>query len=364
MASVLSVVTEATSLSIPVEISAAIDAGTPSDVTLACFYCEGDPDIDPDVADFGLRIVPLGATGRFDVAAFRRLRRLISSGEFDIVHTHQNFLGSVTRLLAAPGDVAVVDTEHNDHTHFSWLQNAANAPTLSLSECVVANSRATQRSFRPYEKLLLRWTDQTVIYNGVDIDRIEDATLSVSLPSGPTVVTAGTLTEQKNHATLLEAFRAVLDEVPAASLVVVGDGPLAADLRERASRHGVRDRTTFTGFLPTREEVYGVMQASDVCCMPSWSEGFCVAAVEAMACGLPVVASDLAVFREVVGDAGRFVPPDDPDAIATSLVNLLTNGSTRDALATRARRIAREKYPLERTANAYHELFTDILSDD
>jgi len=361
---VLSFVNSGNSTSIPVEIAAKIHDLTDVHVAIASFYDDSMEDVDPDVAALDIEFHTLGASSRFDTGAYRRLRALLE--EFDVLHTNHNAVGSLGRLAAVGTGVRIVNTEHNDHGHFSHLQNLSNCPTYPLISRLICNSDSTRHSFRPYEKPFLALTDCATVYNGVDFERIDasrERDDRPSLPEGKRIVTAATLSEQKNVLTLATAMRRVLDEVPEAELVVVGDGPLRERAERRAAELGVDDATTFLGYLPERDQVYGTLWECHVYAVPSWYEGFCNAAVEAMGCGLPVVASDIDVLREVVGDGGRFAPPSDPTAFADALIEVLRDDPERRELGRIAKRRARSRFSIERTVEEYAAVYRAVTED-
>jgi glycosyltransferase involved in cell wall biosynthesis len=361
---VLSFVNSGNSTSIPVEVAAKINDLTDVHVAIATFYDDSLEDIDPDVATLDVEFHTLGASSRFDIGAYRRLRDLLK--EFDILHTNHNSVGSLGRLAAVGTGVQIVNTEHNNHKHFSHPQNLSNCPTYPLISRLICNSKSTRHSFRRYEKPFLALTDCTTIYNGVDFERIDasrERDDHPSLPAGKRIVTAATLSEQKNVLTLVTAMERVLDEVPEAELIVVGDGPLRERAERRAAELGVNGSTTFLGYLPEREQVYRTLWDCHMYAVPSWYEGFCNAAVEAMGCGLPVVASDINVLREVVGDGGRFAPPSDPDAFAGALIDLFRNDAERRELGRVAKRRARSQFSIERTVEKYVAVYRAVMED-
>jgi glycosyltransferase involved in cell wall biosynthesis len=180
------------------------------------------------------------------------------------------------------------------------------------------------------------------------------------LPDGPKAVIVGSLIKQKNHATLLRAFQSVKQRVPDASLVIVGQGPLSGELKRLTSELGIHDSVLFTGYLPRRDDVYSVLRECALGVFPSLYEGFCVAAVEAMAVGLPVVVSDLEVLREVVGEPGVFADPNDPGAFADAISELLRDAEQRSALGDAARDRAHERFLLERTAREYYNIYKQV----
>jgi glycosyltransferase involved in cell wall biosynthesis len=363
MVRVVVFVNELVSTSIPVEIAARTHAATDAEILLVSHYDGPGDDIDPDVATLDVPTVRLDGSRRLDGTAHRQLRALCAQSEVDVLHTHHNAVGSLGRLASAGTGVAVVNTEHTDHRTLSRVQRLANAVSLPLVDVLVSNSESTRASLSWYEHRLAAGAEHEGVYNGVDSDRIDAAgTPETALPDGPLVVTVGRLIDVKNHATLLDSFRTVLERHPEAQLIVVGDGPLSERLQSHAADLGVRDSVTFTGHV-SRTDVYGVLKQATVAAFPSLYEGFCVAAVEAMAAGLPVVASDIEVLREVVGDPGVFVDPEDAGALAAALVDLLERPERRERLAAEARQRARTTFSLDRTAREYCNIYTQVAEN-
>lgn len=357
---VLSFVNDGNSTLFPIELAVEMNETTEADIAVAMFYEDSIEDIDPDVASFDIDMYMLGGSHRFDIGAYRRLRSLLS--EFDILHTHTNSVGSMGRLAAAGTGVTIVNTEHNDHRHFSHLQNWVNCPTYPLVETMILNSNSTRESFRLYERPFLSFSECQTVYNGIDFDRI-DASLErddlPSLPEGPKIVTAAVMREQKNLTALLDAMVHVLNSVSDAELILIGDGPRKSLLERRARELGIQDSTTFLGYLPEREQVYGTVAKCEIFAVTSIFEGFCNAAVEAMGVGLPVVVSDIDVLREVVGEGGRFTDQYDPADIGETLQSLLEHDDERQELGETARRRARETFPIERTAEGYVDIYSN-----
>jgi glycosyltransferase involved in cell wall biosynthesis len=269
----------------------------------------------------------------------------------------------VARALATTRDVEIVNTEHNDHRYFTLAQNVSNTVTLPLADAVVSNSEHTRDSFRWYERRLVSPEKHQVIYNGVDFERIQEGRemeAPIDLPDGPLVCNVGVATEQKDQDTLLKAMPSVLSEVPDASLVVVGDGPLLPDLKQTARELGIIDSVVFTGYLPRREEVYSVLDRTDVFVVSSEYEGFCVALVEAMACETAVVASDIGVLREVAGDTCEFAPTGNPDEFAARIISLLHNQERANHFAELGWRRANNQFRIEETAQRCYGLYCQV----
>lgn len=363
MVRVLVFLSRLTHTSIPLDVASRIAAQTDTEVTVVSFYDDDPAECEVDPADVSGEVRLLGADSRFDVRAWREFHRELRR-DYDLLHTHHNFIGSVARVLAVIGGVPVVDTEHRNHDSFSALQNAVNGATLSLADVVVSNSAATRSSLRRYETISLDPEDLRVVHNGVDYDRIRTVAESTGRARESTgrhrIVTVARLIPVKNHATLLHAFDRLSDRIDA-ELVVVGDGPLRNDLESLAADLDVADRTRFTGTVP-RSRVYELYGTSDVFAIASRSEGFCVAAVEAMAAGLPVVASDIEVFEEVLDGCGTLADRDEPTAFASAIEELLLDADRRDRLGSECRERARETFSLDACAERYNNIYTELAN--
>jgi len=358
---VLHLINELTGTSIPLEIAGRINDDTPAEVVLVSFY-DRKTDVSGSALAEGLEVECLNSDSRVDLGAYLELRRIARERSVDVLHTHHNSVGSMARSFLLGTDLAVVNTEHRSHESFSWLQVVANAVSYPTIDVMVANSRHTLDSVGRLERRLLTGTNRCVVYNGVDLDRVDQGAggrVPVTVPSGPVVTTVGRMVGVKNQTCLIRAFDSVLESRPDATLLVVGDGPLREDLVETAASLGISESVRFTGSVP-RETVYALLHRSSVFVVPSLSEGFCVAAVEAMAAGLPVVASDIEVLREVVGDPGLFVPPDDPDSFGDAITGLLDAPETRERHGTEARERARSTFSLDRTVREYYNIYENL----
>jgi glycogen synthase len=152
----------------------------------------------------------------------------------------------------------------------------------------------------------------------------------------PRIGYVGRLAEQKRPDLLVEAFG---DLEETASLIVVGDGPLRPQVEAAVRRSRARDRITLSGFVP-HQQVPAVLRSVDLLVLPSIYEEMGSVLAEAMACGLPVVASDVGGIPDVVsdGETGILVPPGDVPALSKALDGVLKDSSLRTRLGAEARR--------------------------
>ncbi len=178
----------------------------------------------------------------------------------------------------------------------------------------------------------------------------------------PTVICVAGLRPEKRHELLLRALPLVLERVPDAQLVLVGEGEMRPQLERWVEGKGLDAHVQFAGTAP---EIWPLLAKADVFALTSVSEAFGMAIVEAMAAGLPVVAPDVGGIPELVvpGVCGELFPPGDHLRLAEHLVNLLTSPETRAEVATAARRAA-EPLRMEHTLPLYFDLYEELLEID
>lgn len=286
------------------------------------------------------------ARGLYDPRTLSDFHRLIREKRIDILHL-QGF-GSLTfgRLAALVNRVPVVAHIHADHHAetggYPWFVLVADRILGRLTTHCIAVSEATAKfavSWQGFPRSRVE-----VRHNSVDLERFRppsnaeraEARRSLGLPTdAPVVAVVARLDHVKGVDLLIEAWPSVVERVPLARLLVVGEGPQRADLVESLVSRGAADSVDFLGY---RSDVEHVLHAADVVALPSRSEGMPLAALEALACGLPVVAHAVGGVPELVveGVNGRLVPPD-PPALASALAEVLSDAEQLDRLARRAR---------------------------
>lgn len=358
---VLVFVNDTSETSISLEIASHI-ADENISQTICSFFSPGSP-------AFGLDVVSLDARSQHDVRAYRRLYALLRGKQPDIFHVHPNATGSIARVLGRLAGVPhLVSTEHNTHSDFSRLKNLINGSTNWLNDVVICNSKTTAVSLRRWENTLLRWSDteQTVVYNGVNLDSVRRATTDDwrgDLPDGFLIGTAARLVPQKNLTTLIKAACDVITVHADVHLVIVGDGPQRRSLEKFALECDIEDHVHFLGYLPKRTDVHSVMKNLDVYAFPSHYEGFGVAVTEAMAATCPVVVNDIPVLHEIVGDAGIYVDVDDTAAFAAALEKLYCDDEERQRLGQHAGERVERTFSIKNTAENYAAIYKQLAQN-
>lgn len=203
---------------------------------------------------------------------------------------------------------------------------------------VVTDSEYTKRD--AVRILGLSESKVRVVYYGIDLDRFRpdfsaEAVAEVRLRYGlvgRTVLSVGNVNPKKNVARLISAFRRLRETVSDAQLILVGkETSYGYTLREKIEAWGLAPHVCFTGYIPD-EDLPLLYQAADLFVFPSLFEGFGLPAVEAMACGTPVVASNTTSLPEVAGNAALLVDPLDTDQIAEAMGKVLCDDTLRSEL--------------------------------
>lgn len=201
----------------------------------------------------------------------------------------------------------------------------------------------------------------TVVPYGVDLDRFRPEPRPAR--PEPVVGYVGRLSSEKGLATLLRALAELLRRGVRWRAVLVGDGPERGALEALAARLGIAERVTFAGEVP-HDAIPGHLQAFDVFALPSTWEGFGVAAAEAAAMELPVVASGIHGIPDVVahGETGLLVEPARPLALADALEGLLKDPERRIEMGRAGRRLVERRYDWRENAARMERIYLELAA--
>jgi glycosyltransferase involved in cell wall biosynthesis len=304
-----------------------------------------------------------------------RLARLWRADPPDVAHAHFWMSGLATLRGVTGLDVPVMQTFHALGVVKARHQGAADtsppgrvaaerrigiACDQVIATCSDEASELAALGVPPWQI--------SVVPCGVDTTVFAPQGVTAPRPGGrPRLLTLGRLVERKGVATVIAA----LAGLPAAELVVAG-GPdragLESDpeyraLRDTARRHGVADRVVFTGGV-ARADVPALIRSADVVVCVPWYEPFGIVPLEAMACGVPVVASAVGGLTDTVVDraTGWLVPPRDPAVLASALRGLLADPARRAAIGAAGRDRAEQRYTWPRVAAQTEEIYQRIVT--
>lgn len=342
---------------------------------------EARRDYAPALQELGIREVCLGLHGlRSLPSAALRLHALLREHAPDLVHTHLYVANQVGRVAARLSRLPILSTYHDadyepivrvgnpglSRTTHLLLQLLDIASLISSRARVVAVSDYVAASVQ--RRLRVPASRTTVIHNGVDTTLFRpdargraDARTQLGLSASSRIlICVGRMTPQKGQSTLIRAMAHIRRSLPESQLLLVGEGDSRQSNEALSVRLGL---TAAISFLGARWDVADLLRASDLLVLPSLHEGFGLVLAEALATGLPVVASRVGPVPEIVShDAtGLLVPPSDPEALAGAILELLTNETRRARMRVSARAEAIERFSLPKMVRALETLYSEMV---
>jgi glycosyltransferase involved in cell wall biosynthesis len=317
-----------------------------------------------ELRDAGVAFLSLGMRkGLADPRGWIRLNQWLWRERPDVVHAHLPHAALIARWsrMAAPVPV-LIDTLHSSSTGRIGRQTGY-AVSRWLPDGVTAVSRATAEAH--LRAGMVRKQNLCVLPNGIDGEKWKpDQKVRAKMRGTLGVkdeflwLAAGRLEPVKDYSTLLQAMVKAAER---SQLVILGDGPQLGDLLELTRQLGLRRRVRFLGFDPNARDW---MQAADGFVLSSRYEGLPMVLLEAGACGVPAVATNVAGTREVIvnGETGWLACAEGADALAAVMARLArTPEKERRAMGSRARQIVMERFSLGTVLDRWERLYEELL---
>jgi glycosyltransferase involved in cell wall biosynthesis len=315
----------------------------------------------------GIEVEHLGR-GRFDPRILTDLVRAGRRRNAKVLHVHGYAAADFGRLAARRLHAALVLHEHFADPSLPAYQALVDRLLASLTDRAIAVSAST-RDFLVRERHVPAHRVR-LIWNGAPLEefapRGRERRLAVRRELGladdaPVMGSIGRLNEQKGHRYLLDAAARVFAALPAARLVLAGDGDQEAALRAQAESLGIAPRVLFAGH---RTDVPALLEAFDVFCISSTYEGTPLTLFEAMAAAKPIVSTAVDGCREVLEDGrtGLLVPPRDGQALGQALTRVLSDASLRASLGAAAQRES-ARYDIRECVERMQALYDEVLGE-
>lgn len=286
----------------------------------------------PDLREQGIPVTALGMSrGRLAMNGLRRLQRITTEFRPDVVQTrlhHANLVGGlVARFSGAPPVVWALHSHDPGAVRATWktrlVRRCSAWSSRSLPEFIVSDARSSaalhaEIGFSPAKLVVIRNGVDSTSFRPDAVAREQTRTRWGVAPDETLLGCVARWDPLKDHENLLQALKLVADSGPAFRCALVGSGMTAdnRDLHRMIERYGVRDRLILTG--PTKD-VAAIMNMLDIHVLPSCSESLPVSVMEAMACGIPCVVTDVGDTRDIVGETGWVVAPRDAGALAGAI---------------------------------------------
>lgn len=322
-----------------------------------------------------IEVVDFHARSKFDLKSLSSLHRYLSRNSIDILHTHLFLMHIMGRIAGKCARVPkIVSTHHNLLQSNHKVSRFFEKLTSPLSDVTTSVSRAAQESyFSTSEEFsaygLRSGRKHFTIYNSVNTENIKRTVRNVNI--GQTrrelglrdefvFACVGRLHPSKGHKYLIEAVDHLRETHPFIRILIVGDGPLQKELIEEAQARGLHEQIYFLGY---RNDVYRMLAASNALVQPSVFEGFGLASAEAMACGLPVISTNLPSIAEVVRHekTGLLVPPGDSHALAKAMATFVDNPALAATYGANGKQRVEKMFSSQVIVQQYEDLYETLV---
>ena len=201
-----------------------------------------------------------------------------------------------------------------------------------------------------------------IIPNGLDLDTFYPSFEKKKYSNNPTIITLSRIDDKKGLEYAIQSMPKIQEHYPNTILKIVGDGDYRVVLEKLVEEMGLEKSVEFTGLIPNTD-VPNYLRDADLFLIPSLTEGFSLTALEAIACGLPLISTPVGVVPEIIGEwnNGIIVPFKSPDAIADAVITLLSNTELREKYANNSANAAKETMSWKSVAEQYIALYQSII---
>jgi len=337
----------------------------------------GRREIVDDFQKIGVEVVDFGGRGKLDLRALWRLYRYLSEEPVDIFNTHLPHAHVVGRIAGKLAGVPwIVATHQNVYSANHPVTRVVDVRTTWMDDFVTAITQGVEESFFADSKVFspeLLWEGRThfTIYSGVDVEKIDRAIADLDperkrkelgLKNEEYVFAcAARLHPNKAHRYLIDAVARLQSAYSDFQVLLLGDGPLEEELKGRVRRLNLGHSIRFLGY---RDDVYEIFAASDAFVLPSINEGFGIAVAEAMAAGLPVIATEIPAVVEVVEDreTGLLAPARDAGELAKAMSTYIEIPKLGLMHGRQGRKRVEAMFSIQEVAKNYEMLYSKMYN--
>jgi L-malate glycosyltransferase len=332
------------------------------------FIFESGGALEKEFEDAGVKIVHVQkASQGLDFRLPFKLKNVFKKYGINVVHTHNPFSWLYGGIGAKITGIPVVHTEHTNIDYYKyhvrrwmaveWIlsQFTSHITTVaqSVADYMISNEHIDKKKIE-------------VVYNGVDHKRFEDD-IDVTLKRRGIGIDADDIVignvsrffENKDHKTLIEAFKIITNDYADSKLVLVGDGPLRRNIENKVEKEGLSKKVRFLG---NRRDVPELLKAMNIFALSSLREGFPVVLLEAMASGLPTVVTDVDGNAEMVvnGETGLIVPRSEPESLAKAICEIIQDKDKGREMGENGRHRVKKLFSFDGMVNRYTSIYERV----
>ena len=283
----------------------------------------------------------------------------------EIIHAHSHlfFSTNICALAKIVHSAPLVITNHGliSASAPAWLntiyKNTFSLATFQIADHIICYTNIEKENI---EKMGIDPKKISVIHNGVDTTLFKPRA-SKKTADQKQILWVGRFVTGKGVEYLIDAFFHVQNKSPNTQLILVGIGPEKTAIEDRIKKLHLQSSVTFIDYLDN-EELPGVYKNSDVFVLPSLMEGVPRTILEAMACGVPVVTTNLSHLVDIIAGAGLVVPPKEPTLLSDAILTILEDTSLADNMGQRGRRKIAEEYSWEDTVGKTLALYETVTA--
>lgn len=339
------------------------------DVAYCNLFCdeEGEGKFPTAIRQKGLDYIEISGKRVRDLPSMvRNLRKILEHRQIDVLHLHMLQATIVGGLAQTGTRTSTVVTKHYTDglsRHAAWIKKLDHWST-KRAKCIVAISDYVRQDLI---RIGFEPNKIKIVHNGTDVAEFDRRASTEkrknSAPLGGKFVigSVGSLTERKGHSFLIDAMPRILERIPNAHLMIVGEGPVKSELVRMVERLDLVDQVTLAGF---RENVALFLSEIDLYVHPSIHEPFGISILEAMTARKCVVASNVEGVPEIVLDGltGVLVPPGDSDVLAETIVSLFQQNDQRLEMGEAGRRRVEEHFTIDRVVDEYQAVYRSLAN--
>ncbi len=329
--------------------------------------------------EVGIKIDPVRMTNRYNLGIISRLKKIIKTMDVRIVHSQGGradfFARTAARISRVPiiiSSIAMLVEGYDVGILRKSLYVLMDRQTERWVDRFIILSEASRRTLIeghkiPPEKIVK-------IHNGIEIEEYDpdikqvrnkksELRRELGLKSDvPLIGAIGRLVWQKGFEYLLHAIPQVIQDIPEAKFLIVGEGPLRSRLEELSERLRIEDNIIFTGF---RSDIKDILATIELLAMPSLLEGLPLVLLEGMAMAKPIVATRIDGITEVMenGETGLLVPAKNPHELAEAMKEILKNKTKAGLLSQNARKIVEKKFSVKKMVEQTEQVYEKLLAE-
>jgi len=309
----------------------------------------------------GIDVKSLELNHKFSVlVAIYKIKRIIQTFDPDIVHTHLFHASLIGRIAVMGENISLITTIHNTYdknpdNHDETIRDRFYSITDFLVDLTTFVSSAAHNRY--VQTGTVSSKNSCCVPNGIDMDEFKPLESNSNNKQGFTWTIVGNLQEQKDHHTLLKALSQLSRDKYDINMVIVGEGKLRHDLESLSNKLNITDIVSFEGRV---ESVPEYLSVSDAFVLSSRWEGFGLVVAEAMACELPVVATNTGGPSEIIDDGktGFLAERGSPKDLAEKMQTVMDlSPEERDAFGKRGRQRIKNNYSIEQTVSDWINIY-------